>query len=116
MLTSAEIASLAGNGYFQTAAQVASVIKANEVVAEALDGSAKARKRNQLAQDIINNARVRVEAFAWACAVDANVQNGLSFDADGVPVVADAVLLTAAGDAWDKISGVVSGDEVVPVS
>ena len=114
MLTNAQVAALAGNGSFQTSAQVASVIKANEVVSVALDGSPKARKRNALAQTVIANAREKVESFAWSLALNATVQAEVTFDADGNPTVSDATLLTAAGEVWDNIAGVVTGDEIVP--
>lgn len=114
MLNNKQVAALAGNGTFQTAAQVASVIKANEVISDALDGSPKARKRNTLAQTIIDNARTKVESFAWALALNAAVQSEIIFDENDEPVISDATLLTATGEVWNNIAGVVTGDEIVP--
>ena len=114
MLISTQVANLASNNVFLTQAQVASVIKANEVISVALDGSPRARKRNTLAQTVIANAREKFEAFAWALALNATVQAEITFDADNNPIISDATILTATGEVWDNIAGVVTGDEIVP--
>lgn len=114
MYSNAEIADLAGNAAFQTATQIASIIVANQVRDEATDGSPRARKRNALAQGIITDTRSQVNTFAWALALDSDVQNATTRDSDNVPSTPDAVLLVAALGAWDKIAGVVAGDEVIP--
>jgi hypothetical protein len=113
MLTNAEVANLASNNVFLTHAQVASVIKANEIVSIALDGSVRARKRNSLAQTIIENARIKAESFAWALALNSAIQAELTFDGNN-PVISDATLLVATGEVWDNIASVITGDEVIP--
>ena len=114
MLTSAQVAALAGDYTFRTAAQVASVIKANTIISDVLDGSLRSRKRNSLAQQIINDTKVKVDSFSWALALNPTVQAELTFDENGSPIISDATLLTAAGEVWDNIAGVSTGDEVVP--
>ena len=114
MLTNSQVSSVAGNGGFQTAAQVASIIQANIIISDALDGSPRLRKRNALAQQIINDIRSKVEAFSWAIALNSTVKAEATFDADGNPVISDATIFTAAGEVWDNIAGVVTGDEVIP--
>ena len=114
MLSNIEIGNLAGNGVFQGSVQVSSVIQANTIISETLDGSSRARKRNQLAQQIIDDARSKFESFAWALALNPTVQAELTFDSNGIPVVSDATLLTATAEVWDNIAGVITGDEVIP--
>lgn len=114
MLTNTQVAAVAGNGGFQTSAQVAGVIQANSIVSDALDGSPRLRKRNALAQQVIGDARSKVEAFSWALALNSTVQAEITFDVDGNPVISDATMLTAAGEVWDNIAGVVTGDDVIP--
>jgi len=116
MLTSTQVAALAGDYTFRTAAQVASVIKANTIISDVLDGSLRSRKRNSLAQQIINDTKVKVDSFSWALALNPTVQAELTFDENGSPIISDATLLTAAGEVWDNIAGVVTGDEIVPES
>ena len=114
MLTNTQVAAVAGNGSFQTSAQVASVIQANNIISDALDGSPRLRKRNALAQQVIGDARSKVESFSWALALNSTIQAEITFDADGNPVISDATMLTAAGEVWDNIAGVVTGDDVIP--
>ena len=114
MLTNTQIAIITGNGGFQTSAQVASVIQANSIISDALDGSPRLRKRNALAQQVIGDARSKVESFSWALALNPTVQAEITFDADGSPVVSDATMLTATAEVWDNIAGVVTGDDIIP--
>ena len=114
MLTNTQVAAVAGNGGFQTSAQVASVIQANSIISDALDGSPRLRKRNALAQQVIGDARSKVESFSWALALNSTIQAEITFDEDGNPVISDATMLTAAGEVWDNIAGVVTGDDVIP--
>jgi hypothetical protein len=67
-----------------------------------------------LAQQVIGDARSKVEAISWALALNSTVQAEITFDADGNPVISDATMLTAAGEVWDNIAGVVTGDDVIP--
>lgn len=114
MLTNTQVAAVAGSGGFQTSAQVASVIQANSIISDALDGSPRLRKRNALAQQVIGDARSKVESFSWALALNSTIQAEITFDEDGNPVISDATMLTAAGEVWDNIAGVVTGDDVIP--
>ena len=114
MLTNTQVAAVAGSGGFQTSAQVASVIQANSIISDALDGSPRLRKRNSLAQQVIGDARSKVESFSWALALNSTIQAEITFDEDGNPVISDATMLTAAGEVWDNIAGVVTGDDVFP--
>jgi len=114
MLTNTQIAIITGNGGFQTSAQVASVIQANSIISDALDGSPRLRKRNALAQQVIGDARSKVESFSWALALNSTIQSEITFDTDGNPVISDATMLAAAGEVWDNIAGVVTGDDIIP--
>lgn len=116
MPTNAQIAAIAGNGFFQTDVQIASIVHAGVVLSEPIDGSVRSKKRNSLAQQIINDTRAKVEAFSWAVALNSAIQQQITFDSDGSPIISipDSVVSTAVSEAWDNIAGVTSGDEIVP--
>ena len=114
MLNNIQIAELAGSERFLAAAQVASVIQANIIISEPLDGSARLYKRNSLAQEIINNARLKMESFAWSLSLNAEIQSEVTFDSNQNPIISDSTILAATAEVWDNIAGVVTGDDVIP--
>ena len=94
---------LAASNAFRGRVQAALAVYASTVLEESVEPAAQAQKRRELAELVLTDPAIKVNAVVWSVVTNPVVQ-AEGMDAD------DGALQYIVGQTWDRLAGVTEAD------